>query len=872
MLNKAYNPQESEERIYALWEEKKLFQPQPGKKQYCIIMPPPNITGKLHMGHAMYVIQDILVRFHRMLGYETLYLPGTDHAGIATQNVVEKELKKQGLSRHDIGRKQFVEKVWEWKKTYGATITKQLRTLGMSCDWQRERFTLDNHSAHAVRTAFVQLYNQGLIYQGEYIVHWCPRCQSVLADDEITHQKQQSFLWFIRYPFAEGKGKIIVATTRPETMLGDTAVAVHPADVRYKNSIGKTIRLPLLGRKIPVIADKMVDPKFGTGAVKVTPAHDFNDYELGKRHTLPSITVIGFDNIITKEAHEFSGLTVAQARQNVEQALAEKGFLEKKVPYEHTVSTCYRCQTVVEPLISKQWFVKTKTLAQPAIQAVKQGTIKFIPKRFNKIYFQWLENIRDWCISRQLWWGHQIPVYSCTCGNTFAAVETPKHCPQCHSKKIKQDDDVLDTWFSSALWPFSTLGWPQNKTKDLLTFYPTSVLETGYDIIFFWVARMVMLGLACTKKVPFREVFLHGLVRDEQGRKMSKSIGNVLDPLDIISEYGSDALRYSLIAAVSPGNDLNFSIPKTQGYKHFANKIWNASRFVVSHCENLTIKKPSLRSSYTLAQRWIISRFHHIVATTTKNLQAYHLSEAALVLYDFFWHEFCDWYVEIAKLELQADKKTHTNTKQILLYILSNSLKLLHPLMPFLTETIWQEMPQKTTPFLITTPWPQPGAVDKKALADFRHIIDIVTALRTIRAQFHINPAQKLNALCITKTPLPDYWLRYLETLAALAKITQEKTLKKTPSHALKIIVGTTNIYLFVGTDFDFSREQQRIKDELAKLQLFQKNLQKELTNQAFITKAPQHIVAGKKQALVETKQTVATLQKQLLILEYAQR
>ncbi len=716
-LPKVYNPQEVEEKIYKKWEESKYFTPKIRfrKAPFVIMMPPPNVTGNLHIGHALNLtIQDILIRWHRMRGDITLWLPGTDHAGIATQNVVERKLKKEGKNRFDLGRKKFVNEVWRWVSEYGRNIKSQIRRLGCSCDWTRERFTLDDQLSQAVRKAFVTLYNRGLIYKGEYIINWCPHCQSVIADDEVEYQEEESRLWYIKYPIKDQKLKaqsqnfIVIATTRPETMLADTAVAVNPKDRRYKKLIGKTAILPLVGREIPIIADSLVNIKFGTGALKVTPGHDKTDYEIGQKHRLPIISVIGFDGQMTSEAGPFEGLTIKEAREAVVGQLKKQGYLKKEEGYKHSIGQCYRCKTTIEPLISLQWFVKMKPLAKRALKMIKAHKPKFVPKRFEKIYRDWLEDIRDWCISRQLWWGHQIPVWYCDdCEFLNVQVNEPKRCKNCGSKNLTQDPDVLDTWFSSALWPFSTLGWPK-ETKDFLYFYPTSVLVTGYDIIFFWVSRMTTMSFELTGENPFEVVFIHGMVRDEKGKKMSKSIGNVIDPLKMIEKYSADALRMSLIANSKLGGDVNISDGKIKGYRNFANKIWNAARFIMINLQasNLKIKNPKLNKTNLVKEnKKIIEKLNQVIKTINQSLENYRFSDAALTLYDFFWHEFCDHYIEESKKYLKgSDKKAQKQTLEVLIYVLETSLKLLHPFMPFITEHIWQKLGHQN--FLMQEGWP----------------------------------------------------------------------------------------------------------------------------------------------------------------------
>lgn len=881
MLAKAYNHNDVENSIYQLWEKNNCFSPEqasPDAEPYCIIMPPPNTTGRLHMGHATYVIQDILIRYHRMRGYAALYLPGTDHASIATQAVVEKKLASEGLDRQTMGREKFLEAVWKWTEDYGGAITQQLRSLGMSCDWTRERFTMDEQSSRAVLEAFVQLYNKGLIYQDNYIVNWSPGCQTVIADDEVIHEQRQSNLWHLVYPLADGTGSLVVATTRPETMLGDTAVAVHPDDERYQSFIGKTLRLPLVDREIPVIADQHVDPAFGSGAVKVTPAHDPNDFAMGKRHNLPVIQVIGFDDTMSEDAGKFAGMPVLEARDAVIKALKEVDALEKIIPYEHSVGICYRSNTIVQPMVSRQWFVKAQILAQDAMAAVRDGRITFVPKRFEKVYFQWMENIHDWCISRQLWWGHRIPVYYSDDGDVIVSMTDPSTDPKYKGKKFTQDEDVLDTWFSSGLWPFSTLGWPSDQASDLQHYFPTSVLETGYDIIFFWIARMIMLSLACTGEVPFHTVYFHGLVRDEQGIKMSKSLGNALDPLDIIEQYGADALRYSLVAAISPGNDLNFSLSKTEGYRHFANKLWNASRFVMSNLaeeqqENLStasreaVGKPLVTDErfsnwqpITLPQRWIVSRLHQVTQHVDKAFSKYHLSDIALTLYDFTWHDVCDWYLESAKVSLQdSDPAVVAGERTTMLYVLTCLLKLLHPFMPFVTEKIWQELRDhhavrsiagELEPYLITTPWSTGGSIDKKAIINFDESRELITALRTLRAEFSLAPGDILDAVLVGEGELSPAEHAILERLGRLRELAVQAPGTTPPQRSLKVVVGRWELYLCVGKEFDTKTEIARIERELEELEKRRKGLEAQLANPAFVDKAPENVVAERRESL----------------------
>jgi len=702
-MSTAYNPAEIEPRIRECWQGKFTAPDAPQGETFSIVMPPPNVTGALHMGHALdSTLQDVLTRWKRMQGFATLWLPGTDHAGIATQIKVEEKLREEdGVSRHDLGREKFLEQVWKWKDTYHSRIVSQLQQLGISCDWTRERFTLDEGCSKAVREVFVRLYEKGLIYQGEYIVNWCPRCQTALSDIEVEHQETASNLWHIKYPLTDGSGYIVIATTRPETMLGDTAVAVHPQDERYQHLVGKMLQLPVSGRLIPVIADEYVDPEFGTGAVKVTPAHDPNDFEIGVRHQLPHVIVIDNSGNMSKAAGKYAGMDRYQCRKELVTELDEGGWLVKTVEHQHSAGHCQRCDTVVEPLVSKQWFVKMKPLAKPAIEAVRNGEVEFIPQRFTKTYFNWMENIRDWCISRQLWWGHRIPAWYCKCGETVVAVEEPKECPKCKGD-LTQDNDVLDTWFSSALWPFSTMGWPE-ATQDLSSYFPTSVLVTGYDIIFFWVARMIFSSLEFTGQVPFKHVYIHGLIRDDLGRKMSKSLGNGIDPLDIIKEYGADTLRFTLLTGAAPGNDIRFQQEKVESSRNFANKIWNASRFVLMNLEG----DPGEVSEgdLDLASRWILDRFNHTAAAVSANLEKYELGEAAREIYEFLWNEYCDWYIEAAKLGLAGDEGQQRLTRSVLKKVLLGALRLLHPIMPFITEEIWQQLEPGS---IANSPWPMP--------------------------------------------------------------------------------------------------------------------------------------------------------------------
>ncbi|MCL5962021.1 MAG: valine--tRNA ligase, partial [Chloroflexi bacterium] len=756
-MPKAYDPTTVEDRLYEFWENSGFFTPEIdwSKDPFVISMPPPNVTGELHYGHAMFVaFQDLMIRWRRMQGRPTLWLPGTDHAGISTQNVVEKDLAKQGLTRHDLGREKFVETVWRWKEKYGGIITQQLRKMGASCDWTRERFTLDPVLSRAVREAFFRLFQKGLIYRGEYMINWCPRCQTALSDLEVDHVEVQGKLYYVRYPLldvaTEGRDFITVATTRPETILGDTAVAVHPDDQRFQGVVGRHAIVPEVKRRIPIIADPAVDPSFGTGAVKVTPAHDPVDYEIGQRQGLPSVNILNLDGTMNDNAGKYVGLDRFACRRELLEDLRGEGLLVKVDDYVHSVGHCEKCGTIVEPIISKQWFVRIKPLAEPAIDAVRSGSIRFIPDRFSKVYFNWMENIRDWCISRQLWWGHRIPVWYCEdCEALTVAVETPTTCGKCNSPRIVQDPDVLDTWFSSGLWPFSTLGWPQD-TEDYLYFYPTEVMETGYDIIFFWVARMIMMGLECTGKEPFHDIYIHGLLRDEKGEKMSKSKGNVANPLDVIAKYGADALRFTVITGSTPGNDMKMSQEKLEAGRNFANKLWNASRYVLSVTPKGGLGDFQPREGdYDLADKWIISRCNRVIADVTALLEQYQFGEAGRILYEFLWSEFCDWYIEISKIPVYGGEPERKKTALFVLHhVLNKTLHLLHPIMPFVTEDIWQHLPHQG-PSLMVSPWPEPGPEDPEAVRDVATVIDVVRTIRNARSEFGVEPARKIEAIAV---------------------------------------------------------------------------------------------------------------------------
>ncbi|MGB9660974.1 MAG: valine--tRNA ligase [Moorellaceae bacterium] len=853
-LPPVYNPRQVEEKWYRLWEKEGYFRGPTevsGRRTFSIVMPPPNVTGSLHLGHALdNTLQDILVRWHRMRGDATLWIPGTDHAGIATQARVEEELAKEGLSKYDLGREKFLERVWAWKEEYGNRITQQLRRLGASCDWSRERFTMDEGCSRAVREVFVRLYEKGLIYRGNYIINWCPRCRTTISDIEVEHQEEAGYLWYIRYPFKDGSGSITIATTRPETMLGDTAVAVHPEDERYRKFIGKTLILPLVNREIPLIADAYVDPHFGTGAVKITPAHDPNDFEVGQRHGLPSVTVIGKEAIMTEEAGPYAGLDRYACRRQVVQDLEIQGYLVKVEEHTHAVGHCYRCDTVIEPLVSPQWFVRMQPLAGPAIQAAKEGRVRFIPERFTKIYLNWLENLRDWCISRQLWWGHRIPVWYCQqCEEVICSVSDPAECPSCGSTALEQDPDVLDTWFSSALWPFSTMGWP-DKTRELENYYPTSVLVTGRDIIFFWVARMIFMGLEFMQEVPFREVLIHGLVLDALGRKMSKSLGNGVDPMEVIEEYGADTLRFMLVTGNTPGNDLRFHPERIESTRNFCNKIWNAARFVLLNLTDYDPKKE--KAPYTLADRWILSRLNTLVRQVTANMEAYEIGEAARLLYDFFWGEFCDWYIELAKIRLYgSDPAAKATAQQVLVEVLGTSLKLLHPFMPFITEEIWQYLPGNKDSIMIS-PWPQaePGRQDGAAEEAMSLIIEVIRAVRNLRSEMRVPQGLKARVLLVASgnsRQIMEEARPYLGALAQAEPVEIVTSLAQPPVKAAAAVTGGVEIYLPLEGLIDLEKETARLEKELAATLKELERVRRKLANPEFLTKAPAEVVAKEK-------------------------
>lgn len=867
---KTYDPKQVEHKWYAFWEENGFFHAEVDetKEPFCVVIPPPNITGQLHMGHALdNTYQDILVRWKRMQGYNTVWIPGTDHAGIATQARVEDHVRStEGKTRHDLGREEFLRRTWEWKEDYGNQILNQLKRLGTSLDWERERFTMDEGCSRAVREVFVRLFEKGLIYQGHYSVNWCPECSTTLSDIEVEHEDEQGKLYHIKYPLSDGSGFIQVATTRPETMLGDTAIAVNPGDERYSDLLGKTVIVPLVDREIPIIADEYVDLEFGTGMVKITPSHDPNDFEIGLRHNLPQVEVIGLDAKMTKEAGKYAGLDRYEARQQVVQDLDAKGLLVKVEDHDHAVGQCYRCDTVVEPLVSKQWFVKMEPLAKPAIRAVETGEIRFVPERFSKHYLHWMTNLKDWCISRQLWWGHRIPVWYCDdCGATFAATDDPSNCAKCESERIEQDPDVLDTWFSSALWPFSTLGWPE-ETPELKQFYPTSTLVTGFDIIFFWVARMIVMGYEFMEDKPFSDVLIHGLVRDAQGRKMSKSLGNGVDPLEAIDEYGADALRFNLVIGVAPGNDMRYIPEKVEAYRNFANKIWNASRFALMNLEDFNPKLQNMGSlDLSTTDHWILSRFEFTANEVTRFLDRYDIGEGARVLYDFIWNELCDWYIELIKPRLYGrhGEESRYVAQYVLWYVLKNTMQLLHPYMPFITEEIWQRLPHEGETIMLA-PWPTPAGLAAPAEEKIMNtIMEIITEIRTMRSEKNVPPGRKITAICQAQPELLEHLAlseSEIMNLAGLETLTLEEPSQR-PEKSLSAVVEGVNIFLPLADLVDIDAEIARIEKELEQAGRELERAENKLKNKGFIAKAPQEVVEKEREKVKSYQSTVERLQ-----------
>ena len=863
-LAKTYDPQEVEDRIYDFWLNGGYFHAtvDPEKKPYTIVIPPPNITGQLHMGHAMdETLQDILIRWRRMQGYSALWLPGTDHASIATEAKIVEAMRQEGLTKEDLGREKFLERAWAWKEKYGGRIVEQLKKLGSSCDWERERFTMDEGCNKAVREVFVRLYNKGLIYRGERIINWCPHCKTSISDAEVEFAEKDGNFWHIRYPFKDGSGYLELATTRPETMLGDTAVAVHPDDPRYKDIVGKTLILPLVGREIPVIADTYVEQDFGTGVVKITPAHDPNDFEVGLRHNLEIINVMNDDGSINENGGKFAGMPGLEARKQIVKELEEQGFLVRIEPIKHNVGSCYRCHTVVEPRVSKQWFVKMELLAKPAIECVRDGRVRFIPERMEKIYFNWMENIKDWCISRQLWWGHRIPAWYCEdCGETIVAMDAPHTCPKCGSEKLHQDEDTLDTWFSSALWPFSTLGWP-DQTEDIKYFYPTDTLVTGYDIIFFWVARMIFSGMEHMGEPPFKTVFIHGLIRDAQGRKMSKSLGNGIDPLEVIAQYGADALRFTLVTGNSPGNDLRFSQEKVEASRNFANKIWNASRFILMNIDGHDVPN-QLPEKLALEDKWIVNQFNQVVKEVTDNLEHFEIGIAVQKLYDFLWDELCDWYIEIAKIRLQSsDEEAAQTARQVLVWVMTGTLQLLHPFMPYITEEIWQSLPHEGESIMVSK-WPvyEEAHCFQQAASDMQSIMDVIRAVRNRRSEMNVPPSRKTHLYIATAAEKV-----FQEGAPIIERLAFANGVEIGPAFeiegAVNIVTSGAKAYIPMDELVDKKAELARLTKELESAQKQYATTQQKLSNEKFLSKAPENVVEGVRQNAAKLKEHIALIQ-----------
>lgn len=875
-IPKVYDPASVEKKWYEFWEKNRYFhaEPEPGKKPFSIVIPPPNITGKLHMGHALdNTLQDILIRWHRMMGDNTLWMPGYDHAGLATQIKVEEVLKKEeGKTRFDLGREEFVKRVWAWKEEYGDRIINQLKCLGISCDWERKRFTMDEGCSRAVRETFVSLFEKGLIYKGTRITNWCVNCHTALSDIEVEHEDTPGHLWYVRYPvLGEEDTYLTIATTRPETIPGDTAVAVNPEDERYAKLIGKTLRLPILNREIPVIADSYVDTKFGTGAVKITPSHDPNDYEMGLRHNLPEIVVIGKDGVMTEEAGPFAGLERYECRKQIVARLKEEGYLVKIEEHSHAVGHCQRCHNIVEPLVSTQWFVKMQPLVKAAVDCVTDGRTQFVPERFTKNYTGWMENIHDWCISRQIWWGHRIPVWYCEdCGEMSASRTDLEKCPKCGSTHIHQDEDALDTWFSSALWPFSTMGWPDN-TELLKQFYPTSVLVTGYDIIFFWVARMLIMGMEFMKEIPFEKVFIHGLVRDSQGRKMSKSLGNGIDPLEVIEKYGADTLRFMLITGNTPGNDMRFYWERVEGTRNFANKIWNASRFALMNMEGYD--KDAELAPYTLADKWILSRLQDTVKDVTGLLERFELGEAGRAIYDFIWSEVCDWYIEIAKPRLYNKEAAaeRATAQHVLATVLVSAMKLLHPYMPFITEEIYQCLPHEAESIMISK-WPvaDENLIDPEAERGMNAIMDSIKAIRNMRAEVNANPGKKIPAIMLVSEDLREVVAHndsYIKLLGGIDNLELRPLNGEKPENAMAAVVTGIEVYLPLAGLIDVEKETQRLSKELAAME---KDLQRaggKLNNAGFLAKAPEDVIAKERAKYEELSGKIEAVKKRMAYL-----
>ncbi len=865
-LPKVYEPQQVEGRIYQMWEQNNCFNgdPDPKKKPFSIVMPPPNVTGQLHMGHALdCTLQDILTRFKRMQGYSTLWLPGTDHAGIATQIKVEEELRvKEGKTRYDLGREKFLQRVWKWKEEYGSRIVEQQKKMGVSCDWSRSRFTMDEGCSKAVRETFCELYDKGLIYKGSRIINWCPHCVTALSDAEVEYVDKPGHLWYIRYPLADGSGDIVVATTRPETMMGDTGVAVNPNDEKFKHLIGKSCILPIMNREIPIVGDEYCEIGFGTGAVKMTPAHDPNDFEVGQRHHLEIIRVIGDDGKINENGGPYNGMDRYECRKAIVKDLEEQGYLVKTEPYNHNVGTCYRCHNDVEPLISAQWFVKMEPLAQDALRVVRDGEVKFVPERFSKTYINWMENVHDWCISRQLWWGHQIPAWTCDeCGHINVSREDPTQCEKCGSTHLTRDPDVLDTWFSSALWPFSTLGWP-DKTEDLDFYYPTSVMVTGYDIIFFWVARMIFSGCEQMKKIPFHTVLIHGLVRDDKGRKMSKSLGNGIDPLEMAEKYGADALRFNLITGNSPGNDTRFYTEKCEAMRNFANKIWNASRFVQM---NLTIEHCQLPDAAQLEMedKWVLTKLNTLIREVTENLESFEIGVASAKVYDFIWDTYCDWYIELTKTRMNGeDAASRLAAENVLCYVLTEVLKLLHPFMPFITEEIWQALPHEGA-FLMTSQWPvyREELNFPEETEAMEAVMDTIKAVRARRAEMNVPPSKKTEMILVTdQAEIYRQGTHFILRLAFADRVNITDRAPEELQGLVNIVTHKANVYIPLSELVDFKAELERIAREREKAENGLRITENKLSNEKFVAHAPEAVVNAEREKAAKYRELIAKL------------
>ena len=871
-LPKVYEPQQVEGRIYEMWENAGCFKGDPdrSKKPFSIVMPPPNVTGQLHMGHALdCTLQDILTRFKRMQGYSTLWLPGVDHAGISTQVKVEEDLRvNEGLSRYDLGREKFLQRVWKWKEKYGNRIVQQQKKMGVSCDWSRSRFTMDEGLSKAVRETFCELYDKGLIYKGSRIINWCPHCVTALSDAEVEYQDKPGHLWHIRYPLADGSGDLVVATTRPETMMGDTGVAVNPEDERFKHLVGKTCILPIMNREIPIVADEYVELGFGTGAVKMTPAHDPNDFEVGLRHNLETVRVIGDDGKINENGGPYNGMDRYECRKAIVRDLEEQGYLVKTEPYNHNVGTCYRCHNDVEPLISAQWFVKMEPLAKEALRVVREGETKFVPERFSKTYINWMENVHDWCISRQLWWGHQIPAWYCgDCGHINVSREDPAKCEQCGGTHLTRDPDVLDTWFSSALWPFSTLGWPE-KTEDLDFYYPTSVMVTAYDIIFFWVARMIFSGCEQMKKIPFETVLIHGLVRDDKGRKMSKSLGNGIDPLEVAETYGADALRFNLITGNSPGNDMRFYTEKCEAMRNFANKVWNASRFVMMNLGDMTEYALPAAEALEREDKWVLSKLNTLVKEVTENLDSYEIGVASAKVYDFLWDTYCDWYIELTKTRLNGEDEAAKDTaRNVLCYVLTDLLKLLHPFMPFITEEIFQALPKQAGAgdrFLMLAKWPEyDGALSfPEEEAAMEAVMDTIKAIRARRAEMNVPPSKKAEVLLVTATRSPyEQGLHFIQRLAFASEVRFADQAPADLSGQVSIVTRSAAAYLPLSELVDLAAERERIAKEKEKAENGLRIVEQKLSNEKFVSRAPEAVVDAEKEKAEKFRELIAKLE-----------